>query len=100
MIEVVIDRDDCTSCSACWERCPDFFEQNPDDEFSQIVEKYRQTAWARVKHKMIWQNVLLLPQKGVLSRLSTFLEDSGISHFPCRPALLIENTVSGQGVPP
>jgi ferredoxin len=41
MIEVVIDRGDCTSCSACWERCPDFFEQNPDDEFSQIVEKYR-----------------------------------------------------------
>jgi ferredoxin len=25
----------------CWERCPDFFEQNPDDEFSQIVENYR-----------------------------------------------------------
>lgn len=41
LIKVVIDRDGCISCGACWERCPDFFEQSPDDDFSQIVKKYR-----------------------------------------------------------
>lgn len=24
-----------------WENCPDFFEPNPDDNLSQVVEKYR-----------------------------------------------------------
>lgn len=41
MVKVVIDRDGCISCGACWESCPDIFEQNPDDNQSQIVEKYR-----------------------------------------------------------
>ncbi len=41
MVKVVIDRDGCISCGACWEGCPDFFEQNLDDNFSQVVEKYR-----------------------------------------------------------
>jgi ferredoxin len=41
MAKVVIDREGCVSCGACWEGCPNFFEQNPDDNFSQIVEKYR-----------------------------------------------------------
>lgn len=39
--KVVIDREGCISCGACWEHCPDFFEQNPDDNLSQVVEKYR-----------------------------------------------------------
>ncbi len=38
---VHIDRDECTSCGLCWETCPDLFEENPDDGYSQIVEKYR-----------------------------------------------------------
>ncbi len=39
--KVTIDRDECTSCGLCWDTCPDFFEENPEDGFSQIVEKYR-----------------------------------------------------------
>jgi ferredoxin len=40
-LKVTIDREDCTSCGACWDTCPEFFEQNPDDNFSQVVEEYR-----------------------------------------------------------
>ncbi len=40
-IRVVIDRDECISCGNCWEDCPQCFEENPDDGFSQIVETYR-----------------------------------------------------------
>lgn len=39
--EVTIDRDECISCELCWETCPDFFEENSEDGFSQVVEKYR-----------------------------------------------------------
>jgi ferredoxin len=40
-MKVLIDRSTCVSCGSCWESCPEFFEQNPDDSFSQIIEKYR-----------------------------------------------------------
>lgn len=40
-LAVSIDRDECISCATCWETCPDFFEEHPDDALSQIVEKYR-----------------------------------------------------------
>jgi ferredoxin len=40
-MRVTIERDQCTSCELCWSACPEVFEQNPDDEWSQIVEKYR-----------------------------------------------------------
>jgi ferredoxin len=40
-MQVKIERDECISCAACWEECPDFFEQNPADNLSQVVEKYR-----------------------------------------------------------
>ncbi|VVB65148.1 4Fe-4S single cluster domain of Ferredoxin I [uncultured archaeon] len=39
--ESIDRRDGCISCGACWESCPEFFEQNPDGNFSMIVEKYR-----------------------------------------------------------
>ncbi|OPY37354.1 MAG: Ferredoxin [Methanoregula sp. PtaU1.Bin051] len=39
---VTIDRSSCVSCGSCWDACPGFFEQNPDDTFSQIIEKFRQ----------------------------------------------------------
>ncbi len=39
--KVTIDREECTSCAQCWEICPEFFEQNGDDEFSQVVEEHR-----------------------------------------------------------
>jgi ferredoxin len=29
------------SCGSCWDTCPGFFEQDPDDSFSRIIEKYR-----------------------------------------------------------
>lgn len=38
---VTIARDECISCATCWETCPEFFEENPDDGFSQIIEEYR-----------------------------------------------------------
>ncbi|OPX67150.1 MAG: Ferredoxin [Methanoregulaceae archaeon PtaB.Bin056] len=41
MIHVRIQREDCTSCSTCWETCPEVFEQNKDDGFSQIKERFR-----------------------------------------------------------
>jgi len=40
-MRITIDRNDCTSCELCWTTCPEVFEQNPDDLFSQIVEPYR-----------------------------------------------------------
>ena len=41
MAKVVIDRDGCISCGACWSACPDVFEENAEDGLSQIVEQYR-----------------------------------------------------------
>jgi ferredoxin len=40
-MKVVIDRSDCTSCGTCYDTCPEFFEEDPDDSFSRIIEKYR-----------------------------------------------------------
>lgn len=40
-IRIRIDRDECILCGACWEDCPEVFEENPDDELSQVVEQYR-----------------------------------------------------------
>ncbi len=40
-MKVTIDREECTSCRVCWEECPEFFEQNDEDEWSQVVEEYR-----------------------------------------------------------
>jgi ferredoxin len=42
-MKVTIDRPNCTSCSTCWETCPEFFEENPDDAFSQVKEKFRES---------------------------------------------------------
>ncbi len=44
MVKVVIDRDDCIGCAACWQDCPEFFEEGPDDGLSQVVEQYRTDA--------------------------------------------------------
>ncbi|WP_301662578.1 ferredoxin [Methanoculleus frigidifontis] len=41
MVKVTIDREECISCEACWLLCPEFFEQNPEDEKSQVVEEFR-----------------------------------------------------------
>lgn len=43
-MKVIIDRMNCVSCATCWETCPGLFEQNSDDSFSQIIEKYRQNG--------------------------------------------------------
>ena len=40
-IKVTIDRDQCISCESCWTTCPEVFEQNPNDNWSQIVAKYQ-----------------------------------------------------------
>lgn len=41
MRKVTIDRDECITCGNCFNNYPQFFEENPDDGFSQVVEKYR-----------------------------------------------------------
>ena len=38
---VSIDRKGCINCRNCWNTCPEFFEQNPKDTYSQIISKYR-----------------------------------------------------------
>jgi ferredoxin len=40
-MKVTVDRPNCTSCGTCWDTCPAFFEENPDDSFSQVMEKFR-----------------------------------------------------------
>jgi ferredoxin len=40
-MKVTIDRNECTSCGTCWDTCPAFFEENPDDHFSRVIEKFR-----------------------------------------------------------
>lgn len=40
--KVMIDRDQCISCESCWTICPEVFEQNSMDSWSQIVAKYRE----------------------------------------------------------
>ncbi|MDP3396457.1 MAG: ferredoxin [Methanoregula sp.] len=40
-MNVTIDRMECVSCGACWNTCPELFEQNPCDSLSQIVEHIR-----------------------------------------------------------
>lgn len=38
---VTIERATCVSCGSCWDVCPGFFEQNPEDTFSQVIERFR-----------------------------------------------------------
>ena len=40
-MNVIIDRSACVSCGACWNTCPELFDQNPCDLFSQVAEEYR-----------------------------------------------------------
>ena len=40
-MKVTIERDSCVSCGQCWDACPNFFEQSPDDSFSQVIEEFR-----------------------------------------------------------
>ena len=41
MVIIAIDRGGCVSCGTCWDTCPGFFVQNPDDSFSQVIEAFR-----------------------------------------------------------
>ena len=41
MTKVIIERDVCIGCGACWGTCPEVFEQNADDGLSQIVADLR-----------------------------------------------------------
>lgn len=43
-VRVHIDRDECILCGACWDTCPEVFEESPDDGMSQIVEEYQVDA--------------------------------------------------------
>ena len=40
-VKVTIDRDQCISCESCWATCPEVFEQNSVDSWSQVVAKYQ-----------------------------------------------------------
>ena len=41
MAKVIVERDICIGCGACWGTCPEVFEQNADDGLSQIVADLR-----------------------------------------------------------
>ena len=41
MVKIIINRDECISCGACWSSCSDVFEQNAEDAKSQIVAKFQ-----------------------------------------------------------
>lgn len=43
-MKLTIEREECTSCGVCWEECPELFEENPDDGWSQVVETHRETG--------------------------------------------------------
>jgi putative ABC transport system permease protein len=36
-VKVQIEREECISCAACWDDCPDVFEENMEDGLSQVV---------------------------------------------------------------
>jgi ferredoxin len=38
---VKIERGSCIRCGACWNTCPAIFDQNPCDEFAELVDAYR-----------------------------------------------------------
>jgi len=40
-MNVRIDRMACVSCGACWNTCPELFDQNHCDLFSEVVEDFR-----------------------------------------------------------
>ncbi len=40
-MKIIIDREGCISCGNCWTDCPEVFEENPDDNQSEIVPEYR-----------------------------------------------------------
>lgn len=40
-MRVKIDREECIACGACWEDCPEVFEEEESEGMSQIVAKYR-----------------------------------------------------------
>ena len=41
MIKVTIDREECTACEVCWSVCPQVFQQNDDDTWSEVTEQHR-----------------------------------------------------------
>lgn len=40
-MKVIIDREECISCGACYTSCPEVFEESEGDLYSQIVKEYR-----------------------------------------------------------
>jgi ferredoxin len=40
VMKVTIDREGCVSCGQCWETCPEFFEENPEDGWSRVSAKH------------------------------------------------------------
>jgi ferredoxin len=40
-MRVEIDREECIACGACWDDCPEVFEESEADGMSQVVEAYR-----------------------------------------------------------
>jgi len=40
-MKVTIEREECTSCAVCWSDCPEVFEENESDGWSQIVDDYQ-----------------------------------------------------------
>ena len=41
LTSATIDREECISCGSCYAECPEFFEENEDDFYSQVIAEYR-----------------------------------------------------------
>jgi len=39
-LKVIIDRKGCINCRQCWNTCPEIFEQNQKDTYSQVCPEY------------------------------------------------------------
>ena len=40
-MRVMVNREECIACGACYEDCPEVFEEDPGDGVSRIVGAYR-----------------------------------------------------------
>jgi ferredoxin len=40
-MRVIIEREECTSCAACWEEYPEIFEEDEADGTARIIAKLR-----------------------------------------------------------
>ena len=40
-MRVTVDREECIACGACWDDCPEVFEEDEADGLNQIIAAYQ-----------------------------------------------------------